>query len=71
MILPGIITMDKEGRLVLPEQARQALQLEGATRFAMEITENALVLRPVTVVAAPVDDRRWATGPLPQVRQRE
>ena len=71
MILPMIITMDSEGRLVLPEQVRQALQIEGATRFALEITENALVLRPVTVIAAPVDDRLWATGQLPQVRQPE
>jgi bifunctional DNA-binding transcriptional regulator/antitoxin component of YhaV-PrlF toxin-antitoxin module len=70
MILPGIITMDKEGQLVLPEQVRQALQLEGTTRFALEITENALVLRPVTVVA-PVDDRLWATGRLPQISEQE
>ena len=71
MIVPTIITMDSEGQIVLPEQVRQALQLDSATRFALEITENALVLRPVTVVAANTPDRRWETRPLPQVRTQE
>jgi bifunctional DNA-binding transcriptional regulator/antitoxin component of YhaV-PrlF toxin-antitoxin module len=71
MIVPMLITMDSEGQLVLPEQVRQALQIDEGTRFALEITENALVLRPVTVVAANAQDWLWETRPLPRVRQQE
>lgn len=71
MIVPTLITMDSEGRLILPEQVRQALQIDGGTRFAVEITENALVLRPVTVVATNTQDWLWETRPLPQVRPQE
>lgn len=71
MIMPTILTMDDEGRLLLPEQVRQALQLDSGTRFALEITENALVLRPVTVVATNTQDWLWETRPLSQLPRQE
>jgi bifunctional DNA-binding transcriptional regulator/antitoxin component of YhaV-PrlF toxin-antitoxin module len=70
MILPLIATMDEEGRLLLPAPVREALQIEGPARFRLEITENALILRPVTVIA-PEAAKLFETRQLPTTHEGE
>jgi AbrB family looped-hinge helix DNA binding protein len=55
-----IITMNEQGRLTVPAAAREALHLEGASHLELEVTEDALILRPTVVV--PRDDS-WAYEP--------
>jgi bifunctional DNA-binding transcriptional regulator/antitoxin component of YhaV-PrlF toxin-antitoxin module len=55
-----IVSMDDRGRLTVPIAAREALQIDGATQFELEITETALILRPSIVV--PREDA-WAYTP--------
>lgn len=52
------VTMSPNGRLTLPAEVRQKLDLEGETEFDVEVTgEGSVVLRPVVVI--PRDDA-WA-----------
>jgi AbrB family looped-hinge helix DNA binding protein len=52
------VTMSPNGRLTLPAEVRQKLELEGETEFDVEVTgEGSVVLRPVVVL--PRDDA-WA-----------
>jgi len=55
-----VVSMNAQGRLTVPAAAREALKVEGATRFELEVTENAIVLRPS--VAIPREDA-WAYTP--------
>ena len=55
-----IVSMNAQGRMTVPAEARRALQVEGETQFELEITEDALILRPVVVI--PREDA-WAYTP--------
>ncbi len=55
-----VITMNNQGRLTLPAAARQALHLEGPAQFELEISGDALILRPAVVI--PREDA-WAYTP--------
>ena len=55
-----VVTMDAEGRLTVPAAARRALRVEGEAAFDLEITEDALILRPAEEV--PEEDA-WAYTP--------
>jgi AbrB family looped-hinge helix DNA binding protein len=45
-----IVTMNEQGRLTVPAAARDALRLHGAAHFELEVTDDALILRPAAVV---------------------
>jgi hypothetical protein len=51
--------MDPEGRLTVPEAARAALHVEGATQFELEVNGDVLILHPLLV---PEEDS-WAYTP--------
>lgn len=55
-----VVSMNPEGRLTVPAEARRALQIEGETQFEVEVAENALILRLVTLV--PSEDA-WSATP--------
>jgi AbrB family looped-hinge helix DNA binding protein len=48
------VAMSKTGRLTLPAAARRKLGLSGEAHFDVEVTEEGILLRPVTAV--PRDD---------------
>lgn len=52
-----IVSMNRQGRLTVPAPARQALRVEGPAQFELEVTEDALILRPAIVI--PREDA-WA-----------
>jgi bifunctional DNA-binding transcriptional regulator/antitoxin component of YhaV-PrlF toxin-antitoxin module len=54
------VSMNNQGRLTVPAAARQALRLEGPTQFELEVTDDALILRPAIVI--PREDA-WAYTP--------
>ena len=45
-----VVQMNSQGRLTVPASARQALHLEGAAEFEVEVTGDELLLRPVVVI---------------------
>ena len=54
-----VVTMSQEGRLTVPEEARQAIQVTGEAVFELEVLDHALVLRPTGI---PPEDA-WAYAP--------
>ena len=54
------ITMDAKGTLTVPEEARQALAIDGAVFLDLEVVDGSLVLRPGEAV--PEEDL-WAYTP--------
>lgn len=52
-----LVAMNGQGRLTVPAAARQALRIDGPTQFELEITEDALILRPAIII--PREDA-WA-----------
>ena len=52
-----VVSMNSQGRLTVPAAAREALRIQGPTQFELEVTEDALILRPALVI--PRDDA-WA-----------
>lgn len=42
-----MVVVDSEGRLTLPDSARQALNIEGAALLELQAADGALALRPV------------------------
>ena len=54
--------MDEAGRLVVPEETRRALGLQGETTLTVDIDEasSAIVLRPV---GSSADEDAWALTP--------
>ena len=42
-----MVVVDSEGRLTLPDSARQALNIEGAVLLELQAADGALALRPV------------------------
>lgn len=52
--------MNRQGRLTIPAAAREVLRVEGPTQFEVEVTEDALVLRPAVLI--PREDA-WAYTP--------
>lgn len=50
MATKTLVAMNKQGRLTVPVEARRALHVEGEAQFEMEVTENALILRPVVTI---------------------
>lgn len=63
-----IVTMDDEGRLVVPAPARAALRVAGETTFDLEVAEDALILRPSAQIP---DDDAWAYEPNHVARVQE
>jgi bifunctional DNA-binding transcriptional regulator/antitoxin component of YhaV-PrlF toxin-antitoxin module len=55
-----VVSMNSQGRLTVPAAVREALHVEGPTQFELEVTENALILRPAIVI--PREDA-WAYTP--------
>lgn len=55
-----VVSMNKQGRITVPASARRALRLEGEAQFEMEVTDDALILRPAFVI--PREDA-WAYTP--------
>ncbi len=45
--MTATVTIDQAGRLVLPKPMREELQLSAGDSLELEISENAIVLRPV------------------------
>lgn len=50
MATKTLVAMNKQGRLTVPVEARRALHVEGEAQFEVEVTENALILRPVVTI---------------------
>ena len=55
-----VVSMNKQGRITVPASARRALRLEDEAQFEMEVTDDALILRPAFVI--PREDA-WAYTP--------
>ena len=55
-----LVAMKADGRITLPVRARRALGVEGETQFEVEVTGDAIVLRPAVVL--PREDA-WAYTP--------
>jgi bifunctional DNA-binding transcriptional regulator/antitoxin component of YhaV-PrlF toxin-antitoxin module len=60
MGMKTVVSMNAQGRLTVPAEARKALHVEGETPFEMEVTEHELILRPALVI--PREDA-WAYTP--------
>jgi len=70
MVMKTIVSMNAQGRLTVPAEARKALHVEGETPFEIEVTEHEIILRPALVI--PRDDA-WAYTPehLAQIEQAD
>ena len=55
-----VVSMNKQGRITVPAAARRALHVEDEAQFEMEVTDDALILRPAFVI--PREDA-WAYTP--------
>jgi len=66
----AIITMDKAGRIVVPKPVRDELQLQAGDSLELEISGQAITLRPVRAKARLVrEDGMWVITfdePLPE-----
>lgn len=60
MVMKTVISMNAQGRLTVPAEARKALHVEGETPFELEVTEHEIILRPALVI--PREDA-WAYTP--------
>ena len=60
MVMKTIVSMNAQGRLTVPAEARKALHVEGETPFEIEVTEHEIILRPAVVI--PREDA-WAYTP--------
>lgn len=60
MATKTLVAMNKQGRLTVPVEARRALHVEGEAQFEVEVTENALILRPVVTI--PQEDAWFYTA---------
>ncbi len=60
MVMKTVVSMNAQGRLTVPVEARKALHVEGETPFEMEVTEHELILRPAVII--PREDA-WAYTP--------
>ena len=45
-----VVSMNAQGRLTVPASARQALHLEGAAEFELEVSSDEIILRPAIVI---------------------
>ena len=54
-----VVTMGPDGRLTVPEEARQAMQVNGELVFELEVIDHTLVLRPTDILA----EDAWAYTP--------
>jgi len=70
MAMKMVVSMNAQGRLTVPAEARKALHIEGDTPFELEVTEHEIILRPALVI--PREDA-WAYTPehLAQVQQSD
>ncbi|MHB8648399.1 MAG: AbrB/MazE/SpoVT family DNA-binding domain-containing protein [Thermomicrobiales bacterium] len=59
-MMKTLISMNAQGRLTLPIEARKALNVEGETPFELEVTAHEIILRPAMVI--PREDA-WAYTP--------
>ena len=62
MGLKTTATMNAEGRLTVPKAAREALHLEAGSRLEIEVKADALVLRPISLIADENEDA-WVRTP--------
>ncbi len=60
MAMKMVVSMNAQGRLTVPAEARKALHIEGDTPFEIEVTEHEIILRPALVI--PREDA-WAYTP--------
>lgn len=60
-----VLSMNPEGRLTVPAAVRIKLGVEGETQFEVEVSKNAIILRPVE--ALPREDA-WASNTAEQRR---
>lgn len=60
MIMKTVVSMNAQGRLTIPAEARKLLHVEGETPFELEVTEHQLILRPAVII--PREDA-WAYTP--------
>ena len=42
-----VVTMSSKGQLVIPRAIREQLQLKAGTKFAVELNQNQIILKPV------------------------
>jgi len=70
MVMKTVVSMNAQGRLTVPAEARRALHVEGETPFEIEVTEHEIILRPALVI--PREDA-WAYTPehLAQIEQAD
>jgi AbrB family looped-hinge helix DNA binding protein len=54
------VSMNAQGRLTVPAEARKALGLDGETQFQVEISDGGLLLRPAVLIAR---EDAWAYTP--------
>lgn len=55
-----LVSMNSSGRITLPASARRRLGLEGEAQFEVEVSGEAIILRPAVVL--PREDA-WAYTP--------
>lgn len=55
-----MVSMNSQGRITVPREARQLMGLDGETQFELEFDQNVIQLRPAVVL--PREDA-WAYTP--------
>jgi AbrB family looped-hinge helix DNA binding protein len=60
MTLKTLVTMNAQGRITVPADARELLRVGADSQFELEVTEHEMILRPATVVRR---DDAWAYAP--------
>lgn len=60
MAMKTIVSMNEQGRLTVPVEARRALRIEAEAQFEVEVADDVIVLRPVITI--PREDA-WASTP--------
>lgn len=60
MAMKTIVSMNEQGRLMVPVEARRALRIEAEAQFEVEVADDVIVLRPVITI--PREDV-WASTP--------
>ena len=58
--LRTLVSMNAQGRITVPADARELLRVGADTQFEMEVTEHEMVLRPAVVIRR---EDAWAYTP--------
>src|SRR5687767_5546259 len=58
--LKTLVSMNAQGRITVPSDARELLQVGADTQFELEVTEHEMILRPALVIRR---EDAWAYTP--------